>query len=328
MNKKGKAPYIGVDLGGTKILAAVISRKGKILSEAKTPTPDREGPDAVIARIIDTVREAAKEADLSLADIAGLGVGAPGVVEAATGVVRFAPNLTHWDEVPLGRRLAEALDLPVVVGNDVDVSTYGEYTLGAGAGCHSVAGIFPGTGIGGALILDGKLHTGARGSAAEIGHVVLLADGPVCGCGRRGCAEALASRTALERDLQTAMRFGRRTILTELMDADGRIRSGALAKAAAANDLLVLEVLTSTAHYLGLLAGSIANLIDPEIIIFGGGLIEACEEWLMPTIRATARQHFINRLDIDKVRIEVATLGDHAGVLGAAMLAQAAFNNA
>jgi len=124
------------------------------------------------------------------------------------------------------------------------------------------------------------------------------------------------------------MRFGRRTILTELMDADGRIRSGALAKAAAANDLLVLEVLTSTAHYLGLLAGSIANLIDPEIIIFGGGLIEACEEWLMPTIRATARQHFINRLDIDKVRIEVATLGDHAGVLGAAMLAQATFNNA
>lgn len=327
MSKKGKAPYIGVDLGGTKILAAVISRKGKILSEAKSPTPDREGPEVVIARVVETVQQAASAAEIDPDDAAGLGIGSPGVVEAATGVVRFAPNLLHWDEVPLGRKLSEALGLPVVVGNDVDVATFGEYALGAGAGCRSVAGIFPGTGIGGALILDGKLHTGARGSAAEIGHITLLADGPVCGCGRRGCAEALASRTALERDLRAAMRFGRRTVLTDLMDAEGRIRSGALAKAAAANDLLVLEVLYRTAHYLGLLAGSIANLIDPEVIIFGGGLIEACEEWLMPTIRATAQQHFINRLDIEKVRIEVATLGDHAGVLGAAMLAQATFNN-
>ncbi|MBN2472869.1 MAG: ROK family protein [Anaerolineae bacterium] len=324
MAKKDKPSFIGIDLGGTKILAAVISPKGKILGQAKAPTPANEGPDGVLASITATVREAVQSAGLTLADVGGMGIGSPGVVDTSTGVVRFAPNLSNWDEVPLGRKLSKALDIPVVVGNDVDVATYGEYALGAGVGSKSLAGIFPGTGIGGALILDGKLHVGARGSAAEIGHMTLLAGGPLCGCGRRGCAEAIASRTALERDLWTAIRFGRETILTEYIKDDGRIRSGALAKAAEAGDLLVLEILLRTGRYLGLLAGSIANLIDPEVIVFGGGLIEACGPWMMPTIRGTAQQHFINRLDIDKVRIEVATLGDNAGVMGAAMLARSA----
>ena len=321
---KQKAPYLGVDLGGTKILAAVVSHKGRIKGLAKAATPS-EGPEAVIEQVAETVREAVVQAGLKLDDAGGIGIGSPGVVDTETGVVRFAPNLAHWDEVPLGRKLTERLDLPVVVGNDVDVATFGEYALGAGAGSQSLAGIFPGTGIGGALILKGQLLVGARGSAAEIGHMTLMSGGPLCGCGRRGCAEALASRTALERDLWTAIRFGRETILTEFIKGDGRIRSGALAKAAEAGDLLVLETLLRTGHYLGLLAGSIANLIDPEIIVFGGGLIEACAKWLMPSIRGTAQQHFINRLDIDRVRIEVATLGDNAGILGAAMLARNTF---
>lgn len=318
----GKPAYLGIDLGGTKILAAVVSRKGRIKGSAKMSTPSSEGPDAVINQIALAVQDAAASAGVDIQDLGGIGIGAPGVVDAATGVVRFAPNLAHWDEVPLGRNLSERLGVPVVVGNDVDVATFGEYALGAGAGTGSMAGIFPGTGIGGALILKGELHTGARGSAAEIGHMTLKAGGPLCGCGRRGCAEAVASRTALERDLRTAMRFGRKTVLTEYIKGDGRIRSGALAKAAAAGDLLVLEILLRTGRYLGLLAGSIANLIDPEVIVFGGGLIEACGEWLMPTIQGTAQQHFINRLDIERVRIEVATLGDNAGILGAAMLAR------
>lgn len=320
-----KTAYLGIDLGGTKVLAALVSHKGQVKGLSKAATPSNEGPDAVIAQIAAAAEEAAAQAGLAVKDIGGVGIGSPGVVDSATGVVRFAPNLTGWDEVPLGRQLSKQLGVPVVVGNDVDVATFGEYALGAGAGAQSLAGIFPGTGIGGALILKGKLLVGARGSAAEIGHMTLLADGPLCGCGRRGCAEAIASRTALERDLWTAIRFGRETLLTEFIKDDGRIRSGALAKAAEAGDLLVLETLLRTGHYLGLLAGSIANLIDPEIIVFGGGLIEACARWLMPTIRGAAQQHFINRLDIDKVRIEVATLGDSAGILGAAMLARNTF---
>ncbi|MFC1961211.1 ROK family protein [Chloroflexota bacterium] len=319
---KNKTPYIGIDLGGTKILVAVVSHKGKILSRAKNPTPGKEGPDAVIEQIVRTVKQAAKKADLSLDKVGAVGIGSPGVVEAHTGIVRFAPNLSYWAEVPLGSALEKAFKRPVVVGNDVDVSTYGEYALGAGAGCNSMAGIFPGTGIGGALILDGKLHTGARGSAAEIGHIVLQADGPLCGCGRRGCVEAIASRTAIERDLWASIQFGRETMLTDLVQPGERIRSGILAQAAAAGDMLVLETLMRTGHYLGLLAGSVANLIDPEVIVFGGGLIEACDVWLMPVIRGTAQEYFINRLDIDKVRIEEASLGDYAGVLGAAMLAR------
>ncbi len=325
MPKKSKLPYVGVDLGGTKILAAVISHKGEVLGEAKNATRAEEGPEVVIARVAETVQQAAGAADLPLKKVGGVGVGAPGVVDTDKGVVRFAPNLTFWQEVPLAKKLKKQLDCPVVIGNDVDVATYGEYALGAGARCRNVVGIFPGTGIGGALILDGRLHKGARGSASEVGHMVLVADGPICGCGRQGCAEAVASRTAIERDLWNAIRFGRQTVLTDKVKEGERIRSGVLAEAARAGDTLVCETLTRTARYLGLLAGSLVNLIDPEMIVFGGGLIVACAEWMMPTIRGVAREHFINTLDADKVRIEVATLGDYAGVLGAAMLAQDTF---
>ena len=325
MAKKNKQPYIGVDLGGTKILAAVVSPQGEILSQAKNPTPAKQSPDAVIARIAETAEGAVHQADLAMKDIAAIGVGAPGVIDTARGLVRVAPNLAFWEEIPLGSRLQEQLERPVVVGNDVDVATYGEYVLGAASGCQSLVGIFPGTGIGGALILNGRLHTGARGSAAEVGHMVLMADGPVCSCGRRGCVEALASRGAIERDLRTAMRFGRETVLTELVKDGGRIKSGMLAKAARAGDGLVLETLAGAGRYLGLLTASLVNMIDPEVIVFGGGLIEACQEWMMPVIRGTAVEHFINRLDAANVRILVAALGDHAGVLGAAMLARSTF---
>ncbi len=325
MAKKDKQSYIGVDLGGTKILAAVVSHQGEILSQAKNPTPAKQSPDAVIARIAETAEGAVRQAGLAMKDIAGIGVGAPGVIDTARGLVRFAPNLAFWEEIPLGSRLQEQLERPVVVGNDVDVATYGEYVLGAASGCQSLVGIFPGTGIGGALILNGRLHTGARGSAAEVGHMVLMADGPVCSCGRRGCVEALASRVAIERDLRTAMRFGRETVLAELVKEGGQIKSGMLAKAARAGDGLVLEMLAGAGRYLGLLTASLVNMIDPEVIVFGGGLIEACQEWMMPVIRGTAVEHFINRLDAASVRIVVATLGDHAGVLGAAMLARSTF---
>ncbi len=325
MSKKRKKPYLGIDLGGTKILAAVVSPKGKILGQAKQPTPAGEGPAAVIPRIAETARKAAGKAGVALADVGGIGIGAPGVVDSQAGVVRVAPNLAFWEAVPLGERLSNLLERPVVVGNDVDVATYGEYALGAGRGSQSVIGIFPGTGIGGALILDGKMHSGARGSASEVGHMVLVADGPVCTCGRRGHAEALASRTAIERDLRIAMQFGQETILNELVGPEDRIRSGTLAKAARAGDRLVLETLARTGFYLGLLAGSLVNLIDPEVIIFGGGLIEACADWIMPPLYGTAREHMINMLDVADVRIEVAALGDYAGVLGAAMLARASF---
>ncbi len=323
---KNKDYFIGVDLGGTKVLAALVSAKGKVKAEAKSRTPAEGGPAVVIGTVVDTVEQLVKNAGISLSEVGGIGIGTPGVVDTATGYARYAPNLAFWDEVPLGPQLESKLKRPVVVGNDVDVSTYGEYSLGAGSGCQSAVGIFPGTGIGGALILNGQLHTGARGSAAEIGHMVIEAQGPLCGCGRRGCAEAVASRTAIERDLRTAIQFGRKTVLTGMVQEGDRIRSGTLAEAAAKGDALVLEVLYRTAHYLGLLAGSIINFIDPEMVIFGGGLIEACADYLMPTIRGTTQVTLINRLDTEKVRIEVATLGDHAGVLGAAMLARSRFD--
>ena len=192
-----------------------------------------------------------------------MGIGAPGVANPRTGVIEFAPNLTDWVGVPLGARLEKAFGVPVVVENDVNAGAYGEATVGAAAGYRSMVGIFPGTGIGGGIVLDGKLLRGAHNGAGEIGHVVVLIDGPRCGCGRRGCIEALASRTAIERDILGERRGGRQSIITKLIDLDGdeaQISSGQLASALQAHDALVTDVIKRAAHHLGIFTAGMINV--------------------------------------------------------------------
>ncbi len=322
--KKKKNKYlVGIDLGGTKVLAAIMTKKGKILTKVKRVTPVEEGPDAVITQMADAVERAMDKAGLKRKHIRVVGVGAPGPLDPKTGMVHFAPNL-KWENVPLAEKLGEALKLPVFVYNDVDAGTYGEFRLGAGRGKANVIGIFPGTGIGGGIILEKQLQTGARGSAGELGHTVILADGPVCGCGNKGCAEAVASRTAIGRDIRLAIDNGRESIITKLVDDldEERITSGVLKKAAKKNDPLILEILGRTAYYLGLLTANTVNALDPEAIVFGGGLIEACERWLMPTIRSVAQQYYVNKRGAEAIDVVEAELGDYATVLGAAMLAR------
>jgi glucokinase len=185
-----------------------------------------------------------------------------------------------------------------------------------------MVGIFVGTGVGGGMILNGKLRSGFRHAAAEIGHMIILADGPVCGCGNRGCLEALASRTAIERDIQLGIAAGRQSLIPELVEKKGRLTSGVLAKALRQGDPLVTEIMNRAQWYLGLLTASIVNLIDPEMVVFGGGVVEALGDKFLEPIRVTARQHFIQKSGAYQVRIVGATLGDHAGVLGAAVLAR------
>jgi glucokinase len=321
--KRDGTLLVGIDLGGTKILAAVVDKNGEIVAKSKKSTPVAEGAFVVIDHMAEAVHRALEKIDASIDDVMGVGVGAPGPLDPKTGLVHFAPNL-NWTGVPLGGRLEEVLDVPVFVHNDVDAGTYGEFRLGVGKGTDNVVGIFPGTGIGGGIILDGRLITGSRGSAGELGHTIVLADGPVCGCGKRGCAEAVASRTAMTRDIRLAVQNGRETAFVELVDDlhDERITSGTWAEAAEAKDELALEVLDRTAYYLGILTANAVNILDPEMVIFGGGLIEACSHWLMPRIRQVAMQYYINKLGADKIQIVEAQLGDYAAVLGAAMLAR------
>jgi glucokinase len=316
-------PYvIGMDLGGTKILAAVVNEKGQIVTEAKLKTKAEKGPDAVIGRIAATARQAAQQAGLDWAEVKGVGIGAPGPMNPETGVVYNPPNLPGWDEIALGPRLSDALEVPVCLENDVNLGTLGEHSLGAGRGTRDMVGIFVGTGVGGGLVLDGKLRSGSRHAAAEVGHMIVLADGPVCGCGKRGCLEAVASRTAIERDIRLGLAAGRESGISRQMEDSGRLTSGVLAKALRKGDPLVTEVMNRAQWYLGLLTASIVNLVDPEMIVFGGGVAEAIGDEFLEPIRLTARQYYIQQADADQVRIVLATLGDHAGVLGAAVLAR------
>ena len=323
MGKTDK-PIVAIDLGGTKILAGVIGSDHRIIALDKRATKAETGPAKVIDRIIKTARGAVKAAGLEMADIAAVSVGSPGPLDPVEGVILRTPNLPGWENVPLAAKLSKRLDLPAFVENDVTLGTLGEHAAGAGVGAEDIIGIFVGTGIGGGLVLDGKLRGGWRNAAAEIGHMIVLADGPVCGCGNRGCAEALASRTAIERDIWSGISAGRESLIPKLMRKSGRDRltSGVLAEAFEAGDTLVQDVMGRAQFYLGLLVASAVNMIDAEIVVFGGGVAEAMDDHFLDPIRRVAYQNFINKRQARDVRIVAAKLGDHAALIGAAVLAR------
>ncbi len=334
MAEKGKAKQtqrqdlagmtLGIDLGGTKILAAVVDQQGRILGTAKRRTHAERGVNEVIARIARTAQEAVANAHLDMTAIRAAGIGAPGVADHNTGVLEFAPNLPDWTNIPLGTRLGQMLGVPVLVENDVNAGTYGEATAGVAHDFASVVGIFPGTGIGGGIVLDGKLWRGARNAAAEIGHMVVMIDGPQCGCGRRGCIEALASRTAIERDIAGEIRGGRSSLVTTLLDLEREpITSGVLARALEERDPLISDVVGRAAYHLGVFTASLVNALDPQCIVYGGGLIEACGEFMLPIIRANTYRHLIRPVHPDALPVLEAALGDNAVVIGSALLASA-----
>jgi glucokinase len=316
---------VGVDLGGTSLLAAAVAEDGRVLGRAKRKTRASRGAKDVISRIEETVHEALSAASLTIRDAAAVGVGVPGPLDPVAGVVHCCPNLgPSWNELPLAHLLGGALGVPVAVENDVNVGAVGEYAYGAGRGAHDLLAIFVGTGIGGGLILDGRLRQGARFSAGEVGHMVLQAGGPACGCGQLGHAEALASRTAIERDVRAAIRGGRRSVVSELMDLDkGRLMTaGIIAQALQQGDEVVAEAVRSAQHYLGLLVSACVNLIDPEVVVIGGGLTERMGEVYLEPVRTVARQHYVNQSDVERVRIVPAALGDLSGAVGAAVVAR------
>lgn len=320
--------FVGVDLGGTSLTAAVVAADGRVLGKVKHKTRAARGVDDVIARLASAVREAMVAASVGQGGVAGVGVGVPGPLDASAGVVHRCPNLgPGWEELPLAERLGEALGLPVAIENDVKVGAVGEHTYGAGQGAQDMMAIFVGTGIGGGLILDGRLRAGARNSAGEVGHMVLLPDGPLCGCGQRGHAEALASRTAIERDVREAMRGGRPSMAAELLGANQArpMTANIIGQALERGDAVVAEAVQRAQHYLGLLVSACVNLVDPEVVVIGGGLPERLGEPYLDAVRAVARQHFVNQSGAERVRIVPAALGDLSGAIGAAVVARRRF---
>jgi glucokinase len=312
-------PVVGIDLGGTKILTGVVSGDHRIMGRAKRTTPAQEGGAAILAAVISCVDEALTGAGVSREEIAGTGIGCPGPLDVNSGVILFSANLSVRN-FPIGPELAEALGCPVLVRNDVRVGGYAEFRLGAGRGFRDLIAVFVGTGIGGCVIRGGEIVVGATGNAGELGHMIIKAGGPRCGCGARGCLEALASKTAIARRVDKAVRKGLQTVLGEKMaKKGGRLKSRDLAEAVASKDLVALKEVQRAGHYLGLGLGSLINLLGPEIVIIGGGVAGALGDPYLEIVRASARSQTITDPQ-GKIGIDRAALGDDAGILGAALL--------
>ena len=316
-----KEYYVGVDLGGTKILAAVFSPNLKCLGKSKRRTKAERGPQAVIDRIARCVVDAIDECDLDLKHCRGVGVGAPGAVDFEAGTVIFAPNL-EWRDLPLKKELEKRLDVPVFVDNDCNVCTLGVFEKELGGKPASLVGMFIGTGIGGGIVLNGKPYSGSSHTAGEVGHMVLDVNGPKCGCGRKGCLEALGSRTAMHKRLQSALKDGEKTALLDIVGEDlSKLKSSHLRKAMQQGDKLVKKTLEDAARYIGIGAANLINIFNPECFVLGGGVIDAMSDEMFDLIVESAREHMFPGAD-RKLKFMVTTLGDDAGITGGAVLAR------
>ena len=313
--------YGGIDLGGTKIQAAVIDEQNKVLGQARRPTPTEGGPKDVAKEMAETLREAAQAAKLKPAGLNGIGVGSPGVIEG--GEVSSARNLPGWEGTfALAAALESALEvdgIAIGIGNDVQVATDAEFRLGAGQPYDSLLGVFWGTGVGGGLILDGKSWAG-RGGAGEIGHVVVEIDGARCTCGRHGCMEAYAGRAAMEGHARKLHEKGRHTDLFKLMKERERTRltSGIWERALEHDDKLAVEIIERAVKALGAGVASAVNLLDVEAVIIGGGLGVRLGHPYSKRIAKAMQPHLF--ADSRPPDVHVASLGDLGGAIGAALL--------
>ena len=309
--------WLGFDLGGTKMMACVCDADFRILGRKRKATKGHEGSEAGVDRVKQVIERALEEAEVGPERLAGIGIGIPGPVDTEAGVVLETPNL-GWKDLPLRDILEEEFGCPTVVLNDVDAGVYGEYRMGAARDARCVIGLFPGTGIGGGCVYHGEILTGDRISCFEIGHMRVQPDGPLCGCGQHGCLETVASRLAISSAAARAAYQGNAPHLKEATGTDlSEIRSGALAASIREGDIIVEQIVREAAEKLGTAAGWLVNLVGPDVILLGGGLVEAlpgiyadevqraAEAQAMPSFRGT-------------FRVCVANLGDFAAIKGAA----------
>jgi len=313
----------GIDLGGTKIQAVVVDAASSPVGSARGPTPESGGPRAVTAALAETLSEAAGKAGIETSELAGVGVGSPGEVDAGSGTVAQARNLPDWKAAfPLARELGDLVGTEVRIGNDVQVATDAEFALGAGKPYRSLLGVFWGTGVGGGIVLDGSPWLG-RGAAGEIGHMVVKIGGARCTCGRRGCVEAYAGRGAMELTARRRHKRGKKTELFAIMERRGRTRltSGVWAQALADGDKMATKLIDRAVEALGAGIASAVNLLDIEAVVIGGGLGVRFGTEYVERIRVAMMPHvFVSERPPP---VLLAGLGDLGGAIGAAMLVDA-----
>ena len=311
--------YIGCDLGGTNLRAALVDvESGEVLHQKSIPTLAREGHDAVMGRMADLFLQVIRSVGMQKDDIGGIGIGVPGVLDLEKGETLFLPNLPGtWPHVPLADTITRLTGLPTALLNDVRSITNGEWRFGAGRGVDTVAVFAIGTGIGGGLIVNGQLHLGIGGTGGELGHTMIDFNGPRCGCGNNGCLEAYASGPAIAAMGMKAVSQGLTTRIAELCEYDlNRITPELIAKAAEAEDEIAKDIYEKAGFYIGIAAASICASIGPQRIIIGGGVAQAGELLLDP-IRRTLRKR-VHIMPVEQVEVVLSQLGDDAGVIGVA----------
>lgn len=318
MKRKEKPITLGVDLGGTKVEAALVDDKGHIIFSQRYPTHSKNGPAAVIADIQACVKDCMMKASK---DAVALGIGVAGQVEPSTGSVKFAPNL-GWRDVPLGGELEKSIGLPVIVMNDVRAATYGEWFYGAGKGMRDMVCVFVGTGIGGGAVCGGQMLEGCSNTAGELGHITIVAGGRRCHCSNLGCLEAYAGGWAIAERAKDAVKDNSRAgqKLIHIAGAIDKITAATVSSAFKDKDPLAGQLVEETGMYLSSGIVSIVNAFNPCLIIMGGGIIENLPE-LVPMVEQRARKHALE-VSVKNLKIVKAALGGHAAVIGAAAMAK------
>lgn len=309
---------IGIDLGGTKILIALVNKEtGDVIHYVKKKTKKDKGPQNIIRKMVSGIEELLEESKFHIEDIDSIGVGAAGQVDRENGIIIGAPNLDCYD-LNIREHLTSHFNLPVYLGNDVEIAAMGEMKFGAAKGCDDFVCVFVGTGVGSSIVKDGKIIHGATGTAGEIGHMIVDLNGRQCACGAHGCLEAYASRSAIEKRIEGALRKGRHSAILDYIETGKSISSSMIQKSIEREDELVIQCVNEAAEYLSGGLASIINFINPKLIILGGGLIEAVDYFYKTTIKK-ARAKCLP-VPATKIEFKKAQLGDYSGVIGAAFL--------
>jgi len=314
-NKEQKL-ILGVDLGGTKIAAALATAEGEILTRGYCPTLGEAGSQAIISSILRTIEETMSSGKIRLSQLLGIGIAAAGIIDSDKGIVITSPNIPNLREVPVKHAVEQRFGIPTYVGNDATLAALGEWYFGLKKSVANLIYITVSTGIGGGIIANGKLYTGACGIAGEIGHMTIDVNGPKCNCGNIGCWEALASGTALAREATRQIREGANTSIAELVGGDlSRIDAKVVFQAAGGGDELANKLISRLAYYFGIGLVNLVNIFNPELILIGGGVAKMGDLLLQPAINLVKERAYVT-LAYD-VEIKPALLGDDSGVLGA-----------
>ena len=310
--------YAGIDLGGTTLIGALAGADGEVVAEKSIPTESHRGPQAVLQSAAELINDLAESAGVR---VAAAGMGVPGLVDLRAGITKFLPNLpTQWRDVAVRKILSPLIGCDVFLLNDVRTATLGELTFGHGKHSDTMLFFALGTGIGGGVVVNRTLRLGPLGAAGELGHQTILPDGPRCGCGNRGCLEALASGPAIVAEGVRLMLSGQAPELQRIVAGDsGKVTTKTMAQAAIRGDERVKEAITRAAEYLGIGVANAVTALHPDLVVLGGG-VSAMGELLFDPVRKTVAKR-VKMFPVSDIGIELSALGDRAGVLGAVALA-------